>query len=95
MLVDTLWVVLAAILVFFMNLGFAAVESGMCRSKNAVNILSKNFIVFAVSSLSFILLGWGLMFGGDSPIVGTQHLFILANSNLAFYNDTLTPNVPF
>lgn len=87
--------VLAAILVFFMNLGFAAVESGMCRSRNAVNILSKNFIVFAVSSLSFILLGWGLMFGGDNPIVGTQHLFILDNSNLDFYNNTLTSNVPF
>lgn len=95
MIVDTLWVVLAAILVFFMNLGFAAVESGMCRSRNAVNILSKNFIVFAVSSLSFILLGWGLMFGGDNPIVGTQHLFILDNSNLDFYNNTLTSNVPF
>jgi len=44
-----------------MNLGFAAVESGFARSKNTVNILSKNFIVFAVSSLGFMLLGWGLM----------------------------------
>lgn len=95
MIVDTLWVVLAAILVFFMNLGFAAVESGMARSKNAVNILSKNFIVFAVSSLGFMLLGWGLMFGGDNPFIGTQNLFILGNSNLDFYNDTLTSNVPF
>jgi len=95
MIVDTLWVLLAAVLVFFMNLGFAAVESGMARSKNAVNILSKNFIVFAVSSLGFMLLGWGLMFGGDNPIVGTQKLFILGSSNLDFYKDTLTSNVPF
>lgn len=95
MIVDTIWVVLAAVLVFFMNLGFAAVESGMARSKNAVNILSKNFIVFAVSSLGFMLLGWGLMFGGDNPFVGTQNLFILGNSNLDFYNDTLTSSVPF
>ncbi|HHW46177.1 MAG TPA: ammonium transporter [Clostridiales bacterium] len=95
MIVDTLWVLLAAVLVFFMNLGFAAVEAGMNRSKNAVNILSKNFIVFAVSSLGFMLLGWGLMFGGDNPIVGTQHLLILNNSNLGFYKDTLTSNVPF
>ena len=95
MIVDTLWVVLAAVLVFFMNLGFAAVESGMARSKNAVNILSKNFIVFAVSSLGFLLLGWGLMFGGDNPIIGTQHLFILGKSDLSFFNDTLTPSVPF
>jgi len=95
MIVDTLWVVFSAVLVFFMNLGFAAVESGMARSKNTVNILSKNFIVFAVSSLGFMLLGWGLMFGGDNPIVGTQQLFILGNSNLGFYKDTLTPNVSF
>ena len=47
MIVDTLWVFLAAILVFFMNLGFASLEAGMARSKNTVNILSKNFIVFA------------------------------------------------
>jgi Amt family ammonium transporter len=95
MIVDTLWVALAAILVFFMNLGFAAVESGFARSKNTVNILSKNFIVFAVSSLGFMLLGWGLMFGGDNPFIGTQHLNILSNANLPFYSDTLTSNVPF
>jgi len=95
MIVDTLWVLLAAILVFFMNLGFAAVEAGMARSKNTVNILSKNFIVFAVSSLGFLLLGWGLMFGGDNPIIGTQNLFILGDSNLDFYKDTLTSEVPF
>jgi Amt family ammonium transporter len=61
---DTAWTLIAAMLVFFMNLGFACVESGLCRQKNAVNILSKNFIVFAVSSLGFWVLGWGLMFGG-------------------------------
>ncbi len=69
-IVDTLWVLLAAILVFFMNLGFAAVEAGFARAKNTVNILSKNFIVFAVSSLGFLLLGWGLMFGGRRPLRG-------------------------
>lgn len=95
MIVDTLWVLLAAMLVFFMNLGFAAVEAGMARSKNTVNILSKNFIVFAVSSLGFLLLGWGLMFGGDNPFIGTKNLFILGGSNLDFYNDTLTSDVPF
>ena len=95
MIVDTLWVFLAAVLVFFMNLGFASLEAGMARSKNTVNILSKNFIVFAVSSLGFMLLGWGLMFGGDNPFLGTQHLFILGESDLSFYDDTLTSNVPF
>lgn len=95
MIIDTMWVLLAAILVFFMNLGFAAVESGFARAKNTVNILSKNFIVFAVSSLGFMLLGWGLMFGGDNPFVGTQHLFVLGASDLSFYDGTLTSNVPF
>lgn len=93
--IDTFWVFLAAILVFFMNLGFAAVEAGMARAKNTVNILSKNFIVFAISSLGFMLLGWGLMFGGDNPFIGTQHLFILGSKDLSFYDDTLTSNVPF
>ena len=95
MIIDTFWVLLAAILVFFMNLGFAAVEAGFARAKNTVNILSKNFIVFAVSSLGFLLLGWGLMFGGDNPFVGTSHLFILGGGDLSFYDNTLTPNVPF
>ena len=56
-------VVLTAALVFLINLGFALVESGFCRSKNTVNILSKNFIVFAISCLAFYVFGWGLMFG--------------------------------
>ncbi len=94
-LIDTLWVFLAAILVFFMNLGFASVEAGFARAKNTVNILSKNFIVFAVSSLGFLLLGWGLMFGGDNPFIGTEHLFILGGDDLSFYDDTLTSSVPF
>lgn len=95
MIIDTFWVLLAAILVFFMNLGFASLEAGFARSKNTVNILSKNFIVFAVSSLGFMLLGWGFMFGGDNPFIGTENLFILGNGDLSFYNETLTTNVPF
>ena len=67
---DTIWVVLTASLVFFMNLGFALVESGFCRAKNTVNILSKNFIVFAISCLAFYLFGWGLMFGNGSGLIG-------------------------
>lgn len=95
MIIDTFWVLLAAILVFFMNLGFASLEAGFARSKNTVNILSKNFIVFAVSSLGFMLLGWGFMFGGDNSFIGTENLFILGNADLSFYDETLTTNVPF
>ncbi len=78
---DTLWVLLAAMLVFFMNLGFAMVESGFARAKNTVNILSKNFIVFAVSSLGFLLLGWGLMFGDGNGFVGLKGLFFAGGAD--------------
>jgi Amt family ammonium transporter len=79
-IIDTIWVIFAGALVFFMNLGFASVESGFARAKNSVNILSKNFIVFAVSSLGFYLLGWGLMFGDGNGFIGLQGL--LAASGL-------------
>jgi Amt family ammonium transporter len=74
---DTLWTMITAMLVFFMNLGFAMVESGLCRAKNAVNILAKNFIVFGVSSLAFLIIGWGLMFGDGNSWFGTSGLFFV------------------
>ena len=67
---DTLWVLLTAFLVFWMNAGFALVESGLCQAKNAVNILAKNFIVFAASSIAFWVIGFGLMFGDGNPFIG-------------------------
>jgi ammonium transporter, Amt family len=78
---DTVWTLLTAALVFFMNLGFALVESAMCRSKNTVNILSKNFIVFAVSSLAFYLFGWGLMFGNGTGFVGLEGLLMMSGAD--------------
>jgi Amt family ammonium transporter len=78
---DTLWVLVTAMLVFFMNLGFAMVESGLCRAKNCVNILAKNFIVFGVSSLAFLIVGWGLMFGDGNPFFGTEGLFFLSGAD--------------
>ena len=74
---DTVWVMVTGFLVFFMNLGFATVESGMSRAKNCVNILSKNFIVFAVTSIGFWLIGWGIMFGNGNAFVGTEGLWML------------------
>lgn len=78
---DTVWVLVCGMLVFFMNLGFATVESGMCRAKNCVNILSKNFIVFAVTTIGFWALGWGLMFGDGTPYVGTSGLFMVSGED--------------
>ncbi len=80
-IIDTIWVLITAKMVFFMNLGFAMVESGFARSKNCVNILSKNFIVFAVSSLGFLLLGWGLMFGDGTPFVGLKGLWFASGAD--------------
>ena len=79
--VDTVWVLATAFLVFFMNLGFATVESGFCRAKNTVAILAKNFIVFAVSSVAFLVLGFGLMFGDGNAILGTQGLFFVGGAD--------------
>jgi Amt family ammonium transporter len=78
---DTLWVLIAGMLVFFMNLGFAAVETGFTRAKNCVNILSKNFIVFAASSLGFLVLGWGLMFGDGNGLIGLHGLYMLSGAD--------------
>lgn len=78
---DTLWVMIAGFLVFFMNLGFALVESGLARAKNCVNILAKNFVVFGVSSLAFYVLGFGLMFGNGNSFVGTDGLFLLGGAD--------------
>ena len=74
---DTMWTLMTAMLVFFMNLGFACVETGFCRTKNAVNILSKNFIVFACSTIGFWILGFGLMFGDGTPFAGLKGLWLL------------------
>lgn len=79
--VDTLWVLIAGMLVFWMNAGFAMVESGLCQAKNATNILAKNFIVFAASTISFWAIGWGLMFGDGTPLVGTSGLLFLSGAD--------------
>ncbi len=63
--VDTVWMILAAMLVFFMQPGFAFCEAGFTRSKNTANILMKNFCDFMFGSLLFWAFGFGIMFGGD------------------------------
>lgn len=80
--IDTIWVMVCAMLVFFMNLGFGCVESGFCRAKNCVNILSKNFIVFAACSIGFWLVGWDLMFGaGDGEFIGKSGSFMVGGAD--------------
>ena len=72
--INTAWVVTASALVFFMQAGFALLESGMSRAKNAVNVMMKNFMDGAVGSLVFWLVGFGLMFGSNlTGWIGQSH----------------------
>ena len=80
-IMDTVWVMIAGFLVFWMNAGFAFVESGFCRSKNAVNILAKNFIVFAISCLTFWATGFALMFGDGFALMGLKGIFLAGADN--------------
>lgn len=73
---NTVWMLLAAMLVFFMQPGFALVEAGFTRSKNTANILMKNLVDFMVGSILFWFIGFGLMFGVGN-VFGTPHLFDL------------------
>lgn len=68
--IDTMWVLVAAALVFFMQAGFAMVETGFTRAKNAGNIIMKNLMDFAIGTPVFWLIGFGLMFAGTGPFIG-------------------------
>ncbi|MBD2039166.1 ammonium transporter [Microcoleus sp. FACHB-672] len=78
---DTMWVMVAAMLVFFMNAGFCMLETGFCRQKNAVNVLAKNLIVFALSTIAYWAIGFGLMFGDGNPFFGTSGFFLAGADN--------------
>ena len=82
---NSTWVLVAAILVIFMNAGFAMLEGGFCRRKNVVNVLAKNLIVFALTTVAFWAIGFALMFSGtDSPFIGNDGFF-LSSTNSAVY----------
>jgi Amt family ammonium transporter len=79
---DTIWVLITAFLVFWMNAGFALLESGFCRRKNAVNILAKNFIVFAITTLIYYAVGFGIMYGNGNDVVGMTGWFVPNDAEL-------------
>lgn len=82
MSLDSLWVLIAAALVFFMQAGFALVEAGFTRSKNTVNILTKNLIDFALGSLLFWAIGFSFMFGDDiAGFIGKPDFLFLHEIN--------------
>lgn len=89
--VNTIWVLLGAALVFFMQAGFAMVETGFTRAKNAGNIIMKNLMDFCLGTPIFWILGFGLMFGAGSFIGGYHGIASEAN----YGNDMLPDGVPF
>ena len=74
--IDTVWVVIAAALVFFMQAGFGMVEAGLTRAKNAANILTKNFLDFAMAAIAFWAVGYALMWGQGNSLVGHSGWFL-------------------
>ena len=77
--INTVWTLLAAFLVFFMQAGFAMVEAGFTRAKNAANIMMKNLMDFSIGSIAYWLVGFGIMFGASaSGLFGTTGFFLSA-----------------
>lgn len=88
--IDTVWVLIAAFFVFFMQAGFGMVEAGFIRAKNTINILMKNFIDFAVASVMFFLVGYAFMFGIGNDFIGFNG-FAMFNAN----NPSGVPDLAF
>lgn len=81
MSIDNVWVLLTAVLVFFMQAGFALVEAGFTRSKNTANILMKNLMDFCIGAIAFWIIGYSFMFGGDiAGFIGMPHFFTSADT---------------
>jgi len=87
--VSTIWVLVAAALVFFMQAGFALVEGGLTRAKNAGNIIMKNLMDFAIGTPVFWLLGFGIMFAGSGALFGGIDFF-----SRGTYMDIIPAGVP-
>ena len=90
--VNTIWVLVGAALVFFMQAGFAMVETGFTRAKNAGNIIMKNLMDFCIGTPVFWLVGFGLMFGAGNGFIGK----IGGIATEAHYGSGMLPDgVPF
>src|SRR5256712_10930988 len=81
--VNTVWVVLAAVLVMFMQAGFAFLEAGLTRMKSAAHIAGKNVLIFGVCSLVYWAVGFGIAFGDGNGLLGTSGFLPSVDSLLA------------
>ena len=79
---DILWILVAGILVFFMQAGFALVEAGFTRAKNVGNIIMKNFMDFSLGSLLFWIIGYSVMYGGEGAFFGAFDFFYNAEGDM-------------
>jgi len=86
---DFVWMLVAAFLVYFMQAGFAMVEAGFCRAKNATNLMMKNLLDFVMGSLAYFIIGFALMYGADKAgIIGTTGWFMNGdNYDVTVYRD--------
>ena len=87
---DTVWMLIAAFLVFWMQIGFALVEAGFTRAKNITNILMKNLFDFVIGSLAFLAIGFALMYGGDGLFVGGERWWFLGDAPEIYPGLTVT-----
>lgn len=91
--INSIWVLLAAFLVFFMNAGFGMLEAGFCRYKNAANILTKNLLVFSIATLAFWVLGFTLMMDNsflDVGFIGGLKGLLLNEQGFSEYKKEIT-----
>ena len=93
-IVNIVFVLIAAVLVIFMNAGFGMLETGFCRQKNAVNILAKNLIVFAIATIAFWAVGFSLMFNPGNGFIGMGGFFLSSNEPATYGLDLFPAGLP-
>ena len=76
---NILWIILGAVLVIFMQAGFALVETGFCRAKHAAHVVMTNFTIFGIGFVGFFIVGFGIMFGAYSATIGADAVPVIGN----------------
>ncbi|MBF9014887.1 MULTISPECIES: ammonium transporter [unclassified Oceanispirochaeta] len=83
---DAIWLIICGGLVFFMQAGFAMVETGLTRAKNAGNIIMKNLMDFSAGAILYWAVGWGLMYGESAGgFIGTSDFFLASGDSLGWF----------
>jgi len=93
-ILSIVFVLTSAVLVIFMNAGFGMLETGFCRQKNAVNILSKNLIVFAIATIAFWAIGFSLMFNPGNGFIGMGGFFLSSSDPGTYGLDPFPDGLP-